>query len=451
MIPQLKNRLISIFYLSIDPFWHKVNNMKKIIKNTYALCIPLTSTNTDRLMADYEKALSYQPDFIEWRRDAIPEKIDDIAVLKNLRKKSPNTGLIYTYRCPAEGGLTSSDEQTRLEILKTVFASNLCDYVDTESSNSEAYIHEIFRAKKTSQSDLILSYHNFDRTPDSNELKALLDKIENQSSDVIKIALTANHPEDIRRTASVLLPFSSATEKPIVLTMMQKEGSIVRAVPEIFGGSITFAAPGKASAPGQLSPSEIKTLRRLLHLEEDSNQSNGSNSVQKNIALVGYMGTGKTSVAHALSQMTGMPFVDTDQHVEALAGKTIPEIFEQDGEDAFRLLEHIVLRDILKKNGQIIATGGGIVLRENNRNLLKSKAFTVHLTANPEIIAERVAGDTNRPLLANAENLLIEIQSMLAERHPFYSGYSLTVDTNQLSIDETAKTILDALNNVDND
>ena len=163
------------------------------------------------------------------------------------------------------------------------------------------------------------------------------------------------------------------------------------------------------------------------------------------------MGTGKTTIARRLSQMTGMPFVDTDQRVEALAGKTIPEIFEQDGEDAFRLLEHIVLRDILKKNGQIIATGGGIVLREDNRDLLKSKAFTVHLTANPEIIAERVAGDTNRPLLANAENLLIKIQSMLAERHPFYSGYSLTVDTNQLSINETAKTILDALNNVDND
>ena len=418
--------------------------MKKIIKNTYAMCIPLTSTNTDRLSVDYEKALSYHPDFIEWRRDAISEKIDDVAILKHLRTKAPNTGLIYTYRRPSEGGLTPSDAQTRLEILKTVFASNLCDYIDTEASNSEAYIHEVILAKNASQTGLILSYHNFEKTPDSYELKTLLKTMDKQSPDVIKLALTAEHTSDVTRAASVILPFSTATDKSIVLTMMQKEGTIVRAVPEVFGGSITFAAPDEASAPGQLSPSEIKTIRELLHIKE-SNQSHSDSGVQKNIALIGYMGTGKTTIARRLSQMTSMPFVDTDERIEKLAGKTIPEIFEQDGEAAFRLLEHIALRDIINTNGQIIATGGGIVLREDNRELLKSKAFTVHLTANPEIIAKRVAGDTKRPLLANAEDLLTKIQTMLAERHPFYNGYSLTVDTSFLSVDETAKTILDAL------
>ena len=408
------------------------------------MCIPLTSTNTDRLSVDYEKALSYHPDFIEWRRDAISEKIDDVAILKHLRTKAPNTGLIYTYRCPSEGGLTPSDAQTRLEILKTVFASNLCDYIDTEASNSEAYIHEVILAKNASQTGLILSYHNFEKTPDSYELKTLLKTMDKQSPDVIKLALTAEHTSDVTRAASVILPFSTATDKSIVLTMMQKEGTIVRAVPEVFGGSITFAAPDEASAPGQLSPSEIKTIRELLHIKE-SNQSHSDSGVQKNIALIGYMGTGKTTIARRLSQMTSMPFVDTDERIEKLAGKTIPEIFEQDGEAAFRLLEHIALRDIINTNGQIIATGGGIVLREDNRELLKSKAFTVHLTANPEIIAKRVAGDTKRPLLANAEDLLTKIQTMLAERHPFYNGYSLTVDTSFLSVDETAKTILDAL------
>ena len=424
--------------------------MKKIIKNTYAMCIPLISANTDELFDDYQKAIAYHPDFIEWRRDAISESIDDIAILQTLRRISPNTGLIYTYRCAYEGGITPSEDQTRLKILKTVFSSGLCDYIDTESSNSKAYLSEILRAKNNSQTGLILSYHHFQKTPDSQELKALLKKINNQSPDVIKIALTAVHIDDIRRAASVILPFNNITNKPIVFVMMQKEGSVVRAVPEIFGGSISFAAPGKASAPGQLSPSQINAIRHMLYLKKGTGQLSAFTDIQKNIALVGYMGAGKTSVAHQLSQMTGMSFVDTDKRIESLAGKTIPEIFEQDGEAAFRLLEHIVLRDILKAEGQIIATGGGIVLREDNRELLRSKAFTVHLTASPEVIAKRVAGDTNRPLLANAENLLTIIQTMLAERGPFYSGYSLTVNTNAMSVGEAAKTILDALNNVDN-
>ena len=420
--------------------------MKKIIKNTFALCIPLTAPNMDDLILDHQKALRHHPDFIEWRRDAIQGPIDDVAVLRTLRERAPGTGIIYTYRSPAEGGLTQTDEQTRLAAVKTVLASGLCDYIDTELANAEADLDEIDRAKQNTKTGLILSYHHFQKTPEPNELSALLEKMDSRSPDVIKIALTAARPADVRRAASVVLPFSERTDKPIIFTMMREGGAVIRAVPELFGGSITFAASEKASAPGQLTPSEIQTIRHHLHAEDAPGQPSPApeDHLRQNIALIGYMGTGKTTVSRRLSQMTGMPRIDTDERVEALAGKTISDIFEQDGEAAFRLLEHIVLRDALKTKGQIIATGGGIVLREDNRALLKNNAFTVHLTASPDVIAKRLAGDTTRPLLSKAADLRTKIQNMLEERQPFYSGYALTVTTDNRSAEDIAKQILAA-------
>ena len=122
--------------------------MKKINKNTFALCIPLTAPNMDDLILDHQKALRHHPDFIEWRRDAIQGPINDVAVLRTLRERAPGIGIIYTYRSPAEGGLTQTDEQTRLNAVKTVLASGLCDYIDTELANAEADLDDICRTKQ---------------------------------------------------------------------------------------------------------------------------------------------------------------------------------------------------------------------------------------------------------------------------------------------------------------
>lgn len=107
---------------------------------------------------------------------------------------------------------------------------------------------------------------------------------------------------------------------------------------------------------------------------------------KKNIALIGYMGTGKTTIGKRLARRLGLSFVDTDAYIEKQQGKSISRIFEQEGEPAFRRMEESVLAALAEEENLLISTGGGIVLSEQNRKLLKERTFLVTLTASPGAI-----------------------------------------------------------------
>ena len=152
----------------------------------------------------------------------------------------------------------------------------------------------------------------------------------------------------------------------------------------------------------------------------------------KNIILVGYMGCGKTTVGKNLARICEMAFLDTDELIEEQQGRTISEIFATDGEAVFRDMETQALKEMLKKKkeGFVISTGGGMPVREENRELLKQLGKVFYLKAEPETIYERVKGDTKRPLL-QCENPLNRIQEMLAQREPAdeeTSHHVITVD-----------------------
>lgn len=139
------------------------------------------------------------------------------------------------------------------------------------------------------------------------------------------------------------------------------------------------------------------------------------------IFLIGYRGAGKTSVAKALSAKLGWPWFDADGILEERAGKTIRQLFDDDGETAFRDLETRVLADLAQTNDSIVATGGGVVLRAENREQLK-RGFVVWLTAPAELLWRRLRVDPmtkeRRPNLAQGG--LAEIESLLAIREPLY-------------------------------
>jgi shikimate kinase len=138
------------------------------------------------------------------------------------------------------------------------------------------------------------------------------------------------------------------------------------------------------------------------------------------IFLIGYRGTGKTSVARELAALLGVKWVDADAVLEVRAGKTIRQIFADDGEPAFRDLESSVLRDLATFGG-VVATGGGVVLRPENREILK-QGLVVWLTAPAEVIWRRMQADVStadrRPNLAQGG--LDEVKSLLAIREPLY-------------------------------
>jgi len=157
----------------------------------------------------------------------------------------------------------------------------------------------------------------------------------------------------------------------------------------------------------------------------------------RNLILVGFMGTGKTSVGMRVAKSLGFDFVDTDQLIVEKAGKPIPRIFEDDGEAVFRKMETEILGECLKRENQVISTGGGIVTIEANRKLLKEAGYTIWLQAGPETIFDRVSRNRNRPLL-HTEDPKATIVKMLAERNQCYSdSMDLAIKTDELTLEET--------------
>ncbi len=149
------------------------------------------------------------------------------------------------------------------------------------------------------------------------------------------------------------------------------------------------------------------------------------------------MGTGKTSVGMRVARSLGFRFVDTDKLIVKRAGKSIPKIFEESGEDHFRGLETEVLRECAEREGQVVSTGGGAVVREGNRPILRAAGYVVWLRTSPEIIHERVKRNRNRPLLRTPDPLGT-IRELLAAREPLYQSCAdLVIQTDQLSMDET--------------
>lgn len=154
-----------------------------------------------------------------------------------------------------------------------------------------------------------------------------------------------------------------------------------------------------------------------------------------NIVLIGYRGVGKSTVARLLALQLGRPWVDADVEIELKAGKSIAAIFADEGEETFREFESEVLEELLRREGLIIAAGGGVVLREANRRQLQERGRVVWLRATPAAIARRVAADATtagrRPNLTTAGGQA-EIELLMRERTPLYQECAeLSLDTER--------------------
>ncbi len=170
------------------------------------------------------------------------------------------------------------------------------------------------------------------------------------------------------------------------------------------------------------------------------------NSLNRHLVLIGYRGTGKSTVARVLSATLGNPSIDADQELTRQAGRSISEIFAADGEAAFRRLESETLDQVLGRDPSIIATGGGVVLAPANRIRLSGAGTIVWLRATPEAIFGRLHGDATtagmRPALT-ARGGLAEIVELLEVRSPLYGELAdIIVDTDDKSPESVAKEIV---------
>ncbi len=158
------------------------------------------------------------------------------------------------------------------------------------------------------------------------------------------------------------------------------------------------------------------------------------------------MGTGKSAVGRAVAKKLKLKFIELDELIAHKAGKSIPEIFQQDGEITFRELEIQATKDIAREKRMVIACGGGIVLNRINIDRLRKDAAIIYLTASPGVILNRVSRDRNvRPLL-NAADPVLRVKELLKFRKPFYErAADFKINTSRLNIDAVAEQIIDRL------
>lgn len=175
----------------------------------------------------------------------------------------------------------------------------------------------------------------------------------------------------------------------------------------------------------------------------------GRRKVNSNIALIGFSATGKSVVARKVAEQLNWGFVDTDDEVVRISGKSIPEIFEQNGESEFRKLERKVLNQACARDKVVIATGGGAIIDPANQELLRRTSTIICLEAEPETIYRRLLQDSLcssnpmvRPLLA-VDNPLERIKRLKAQRQPYYSIADWTIHTDNLSLAEVSREVIE--------
>lgn len=164
----------------------------------------------------------------------------------------------------------------------------------------------------------------------------------------------------------------------------------------------------------------------------------------RNIALTGFMAVGKSAVGRTLARRLGRRFVDLDKMIERSEGMRIKNIFKRKGETYFRRAEKQALAEVLVQEGQVIATGGGVVIDEENLQLLREKSFVVCLTAAPDVLLRRAEKSRQRPLLEDGDQAQ-RIGELLAQREKNYAQAHVVVDTSELTVEQVVEKILEQL------
>ena len=168
--------------------------------------------------------------------------------------------------------------------------------------------------------------------------------------------------------------------------------------------------------------------------------------MKSNIALIGFMGTGKTAVGRVLAGRLGKRFIETDALIEERAGMPISEVFRKSGEIAFRELEIAVIKDVAGEKNAVIACGGGVVLNKINIDRLKENAVVVYLTAAPSAVLRRVSAQPGQRPLLNVEDPLAAIRDLQKSRRQLYErAADITVNTSRLAAEGVAEKIIEKL------
>ncbi|MGQ3301286.1 shikimate kinase [Reyranella sp.] len=167
-------------------------------------------------------------------------------------------------------------------------------------------------------------------------------------------------------------------------------------------------------------------------------------SLPRTVALVGLMGAGKSAIGKRLAVRLGLPFVDADDEIERAAGCSISEFFEKYGEQEFRAGERRVIGRLLEETPRILSTGGGAYMDPETRGLMKTRAITVWLRAELDVLFDRVKKRTHRPLLRQGDPKEI-LARLMHQRYPIYAEADIVVDSTAQPAERTTEQVIEAI------
>lgn len=233
------------------------------------ICVPVTGHTEEEIQLRLREAVSTDADLVEWRADwyaGVFEKGKLSGMLKLLREFLGETPLLVTFRTREEGGEQKISQKAYEDFLSEVLHSGQADMIDVELFRGEELLIRICREAHKSGVAVVASSHDFEKTPEKNEILYRLCRMQECGADVLKLAVMPQDPQDVLTLLSATWEMKEKhASQPLITMSMGKTGVISRLCGEIFGSAMTFGSAGTASAPGQIAVSELRNIMGIFH------------------------------------------------------------------------------------------------------------------------------------------------------------------------------------------
>ena len=232
------------------------------------ICVPIVGVTKEEIIAEAKTFDSIPVDVVEWRVDWFEnvfefDKVED--VLKDLREALGETPILFTFRTSKEGGEKAIEPEPYKELNIQAAKSGYVDLVDVEVFTGDEIVKEIIENAHACGVKVVASNHDFDKTPEKDEIVRRLQKMQELNADIPKIAVMPTCKKEVLTLLSATEEmYTNYADRPIITMSMAGTGVISRLCGEVFGSALTFGAAKKASAPGQMGVEDLKTVLELL-------------------------------------------------------------------------------------------------------------------------------------------------------------------------------------------
>lgn len=231
------------------------------------ICVPIVAKNLEEANSQASEIANLSADLIEIRGDYFEQYFDSKYVINLIHevKLITNRPVIYTFRTGREGGEKEIETEEYVSLLKDVIESKEPELIDIELFTGEKEVEELTKLAHANGVKVVLSNHDFEKTPHKKEIYARLKKMEEAGADIAKIAVMPKEQYDVNKLLDATTMAFFDMDIPIVTMSMGKIGAISRISGEVFGSAITFGTVGKASAPGQINVDDLSYMLEVIH------------------------------------------------------------------------------------------------------------------------------------------------------------------------------------------